>query len=108
MNEKDFTEVCKELTSLLDAGLKGRCKDIYHFHGEHIDYDVWYNAETKNVHFLLDGAVESVHIWFPDAKYFRGTVLLLYSRQTISAANNLLHRKKRQMEKYFNKEKRNG
>lgn len=108
MTEKEFTETCKELTSLLDAGFKGRCKDIYHFHGEHIAYDVWYNSETGNAHFLLDGAIESVGIWFSDVRYFRGTVLLLYRSRSVTAANNALHRKKRQMEMYFDKEKRNG
>lgn len=103
MTEQEFTGVCKELTELLVAGYKGRCKDIYHFHGEHVGYDVWYNSKTGNVHFLLDGAIQSMDIWFPEARYFRGTVLLLYSRQTFSAANNFLHRKKRQMENYFEK-----
>ena len=91
MTEQEFIEVCKELSALLVAGYKGRCKDIYHFYGEHVGYDVSHNSKTGNAHFLLDGAIQSTDIWFPDAKYFRDTVLLLYSRQTFSAANNFLH-----------------
>ena len=45
MTEQEFIEVCKELTELLVAGYKGRCKDIYHFRGEYVGYDVWYNSK---------------------------------------------------------------
>lgn len=100
MTEREFTEACKELTELLIAGVKGRCKDIHHFCGEYVEYDVWYNSKTRQVHFLLDGSTESINIYFPDAKWFRNTVLRLYNRQSTSAAHNFLHRRKREIKNY--------
>lgn len=93
MTEQEFTKTCKELVNQLVAGIKNHKKGMYYFYGEHVTFDVWYNAATGNVHFLLDKKPESVYIWFPDAICFKTTVLQLYSKRSDEAANNYLHRK---------------
>lgn len=100
MTEQEFTDVCKGLMESLVAGFRNRCKNIYHFCGEHVEYDAWYNSKTKQVHFLLDGSAESINVYFSDAKCFRNTVLRLYNKQSVYAAHNSLHRRKREMKDY--------
>lgn len=95
MTEQEFVKASEKLANQLVAGAKNHKKEMYYFCGEHVKFDVWYNARTRNAHFLLEGKLESIFVWFPDVKDFRTTVLQLYKKHNYEAANNYLHRKKR-------------